>query len=120
MTTHDSSQPIDFQQLRAAQAEHPKAPAERKQHLNIGRLSLPLVKVLTPYDMIELQEAQDSGNLRDVIEVIPRLVPKQYQEQLRDYLMSDPDDEADRIDFLDVSDEFAAALEALTARPTDR
>lgn len=114
----DPSQPLDLAQLRAAQAEKAAEPAApRKETLNIGGLSLPLVRVLTPIDMIDLQEAQDSGSLRQIIEAIPRLVPKQYREQLLTFLLSDPDDDSERLDFNDVVEEFGKALEVITARP---
>lgn len=119
-TPADPSVSLDFAQLRAAQAEAPSAPAERKETLTVGKVTLPLVKSLTPLDMIELQDAQESGNLRQIIEAVPRLVAKHNRDELLDYLMSDPDDEADRVDFNDVIEEFGTALEAITARPTVR
>lgn len=117
-TTPDTNTPIDFAQLRAAKVEADTTIKERKETLNIGSVSLPLVKTLTPLDMIELQEAQESGSLRLIVEAIPRLVPKQYREELIGYLLSDPDVEADRVDFNMVIEEFGDALEVITARPT--
>lgn len=113
----DPNVPLDLTQLRAAQAENLPATVERKETLNIGRFTVPLVKHFSPLEMIELQEAQESGSLRAVVEAIPLLVPKAHREALTEYLLSDPDDEAERLDFNDVIEEFGNALEAITTRP---
>jgi len=113
--------PIDFAQLRAAAQEAVNAPeAPRKETFDIGGHKFPLVTVITPLDMIELQDAQESGSFRELITAMPRLVPKEYRDSLLELLLSDPDDQSQRINFDDLLEEFKLASEAINARPTDR
>jgi hypothetical protein len=88
--------------------------------LTVGAKHFTLVSKLSALDMVLLQEAQESGQFRQIIEAVPRLVQKHQQDDLRDYLLSDPEDEAERITLDDVLNAMSNGLEQLSARPTDR
>lgn len=88
--------------------------------LTVGTRQFNLVTKLSALDMVILQEAQESGQFRKIIEAVPRLVQKPQQADLQEYLLSDPDDEADRITLDDVLNAMTNGLEQLSSRPTDR
>lgn len=88
--------------------------------LTVGPHTFDLVSRLSALDMVILQEAQDSGQFRQIIEAVPRLVQKAQQQALKDYLLSDPDSEDDRVTLDDVLQALQNGLEQLAARPTDR
>jgi hypothetical protein len=116
-----SAAPIDFAQLRAAAQEAENSPQEpRRETFDIGAHSWPLVTEITPLDMIELQDAQESGSFRELITAMPRLIPKEYREGVLEILLADPDDATQRISFDDLLAEFKRASEVINARPTDR
>jgi hypothetical protein len=89
-------------------------------NLVVGPRSFTLVSRLSALDMVILQEAQESGQFRQIIEAVPRLVQKHQQQDLQDYLLSDPENEADRVTLDDVLNAMSNGLEQLSARPTDR
>lgn len=77
-----------------------------------------LVPVLSAYDMVVLQEAQDSGKFREILEAIQQLVIKPQREALVAQLLSDPDDPADRMTLDDCLEVLANGMEQIAARPT--
>jgi 2-oxo-4-hydroxy-4-carboxy--5-ureidoimidazoline (OHCU) decarboxylase len=88
--------------------------------LAVGTRVFTLVSKLSALDMVILQEAQESGQFRQIIEAVPRLVQKAQQDDLKSYLLSDPDDEDDRVTLDDVLTAMTNGLEQLASRPTDR
>lgn len=79
-----------------------------------------LVPVLSALDMVVLQEAQDSGKFREIIEAIQQLVLKPQREQLVAILLGDPDDPLDRIQLDDCLEILANGMEQIAARPTGK
>lgn len=77
-----------------------------------------LVPVLSALDMVVLQEAQDSGKFREIIEAIQQLVAKPQRDQLVAQLLGDPDDPLDRITLDDCLEILANGMEQIAARPT--
>lgn len=95
--------------LLVGPAEHP----DRK-------LAYELVPTLTALDMVLLQEAQDSGKFRAIIEAIQQLVVKPQREALVAQLLSDPDDPLDRMSLDDCLEVLANGMEQIAARPTGK
>ncbi len=79
-----------------------------------------LVTRLSALDMVLLQEAQDSGQLRELITAIARLVQKDQREALAEFFLSDPDDDDDRVTLDDALEALSNGLEQIAARPTDK
>lgn len=114
----------------AANAPAVAAAAEKVQwtgKLEIGpddqtrsRMSFSLITRLSALDMVIMQEAQDSGSFRKIIEAVPRLVVKSEREQMIDYLLSDPDDDRDRLTLDNILEALSNGLEQISNRPTDR
>lgn len=84
------------------------------------RTAYELVPVLSALDMVLLQEAQDSGKFREIIQAIQQLVAKPQREQLVAQLLGDPDDPLDRITLDDCLEILANGMEQIAARPTDK
>lgn len=101
--------------MRAAAAEASKVQWTGK--LPLGPNVYDLVPELTPLDMIELQEAQESGQLRRIIETIPLLVVPDQQDMLRTFLFSRPERLEDRVGFDKVIDALNNGMEQINARP---
>lgn len=114
--------PLDLTQNPAAQ-QAAGAALEKVAYtgeLAVGTRVFTLVSKLSALDMVILQEAQESGQFRQIIEAVPRLVQKVQQDDLKAYLLSDPDDEDDRVTLDDVLTAMTNGLEQLASRPTDR
>lgn len=92
----------------------PVGPAD----LSRQRTEYDLVPVLSALDMVVLQEAQDSGKFREIIQAIQQLVPKPQREALVGQLLGDPDDALDRITLDDCLEILANGMEQIAARPT--
>lgn len=118
--------PIDLVQLRAAQAERAATPeaaaeADMTRELRINHRSWPLVTFLTPLNYAELQQAEESGSILELMKAVPLVVPKQYRQEVEDYILGDPEDEADRVDFYGaLLPEWKRVQEVIAARPTSR
>lgn len=111
------SGPIDFQQLRTAAAEAGGTPISSlpgKTTLSAYGREWPLVNEITPHDMIAFQDAQNSGEIRQLIAVMPRIVAEEHRAEFEATLW---DENAPRIPFSRLLDEFNAASEAVAARP---
>lgn len=117
-TTPDPSVPLDFNQLRQAQAEATEKPAiGAKSTLVVGRREYPIVPKLTVSDQLAIVEAQEQGGARDLIEAVVRVVKKPHREELLAYLLDDPDDDADRVSLEELMAEVDKVTEAIAARP---
>jgi len=115
-------EPIDFNQLRRAAAEKdvaPPAPVDR--NLRIGSKMWPVNASLTPLELIKLTEVEE-GNLRQTFENIALLVPEQYRDDVRAYILNE--DPNERLDFNEVLKEFERTSQIVMSesagRPTDR
>lgn len=86
--------------------------------LTIGTRAFTLVPTLSPFAMIELQEAQESGQLREIVKSVQYLVAKVEREALVEYLLADPDDANDTISIDDVVAALNNGMEQISARPT--
>lgn len=85
-----------------------------------GRRTYNLVTVLSALDMVTLQNAQESGNFLQIIEAVPRLVVPDQRQDLRDFFLSDPASDDEKIQLDDVIKALNDGLEQISARPTDR
>ncbi len=115
-----SSAPIDFQQLRAAQAEaaeNPPAARAKMTSIVVKGESYPLVTEITPNDMIEFQDAQESGSFRELITVMPNIIADTHRELFRERIWAKAERDADRISFTDLLEQFNKATEDINARP---
>lgn len=77
-----------------------------------------LVGVLSALDMVTLQNAQESQNFLKIIEAVPRLVIPEQRQDLRDFFLSDPVSDDDKIQLDDVIKALNDGLEQIAARPT--
>lgn len=112
--------PLDLTQNAAQVTGAALEKTEYSGVLTVGSRSFNLVSKLSALDMVILQEAHESGMFRSIIEAVPRLVVKTERDALQEYLLSDPDDDADRVSLDDVMGALNDGLEQLNARPTDR
>lgn len=125
----DPNVPVDLTPAAAATRSNAIVAAkESKQFtgvLNVGPKEHPdhavgyeLLPSLTAYDMVVLQEAQDSGKFRELIAAIQRLVPQHQREALWTQMM-DPDPALEqRMSLEDCMDVLADGMEQISARPT--
>lgn len=88
--------------------------------ITLGPYEFDLVSTLSALDMVLLQEAQESKSLRVLMETVPRIVKKEQRQTLLDTILSDPDDEGQRVTMDDVLDALTNGLEQISNRPTDR
>lgn len=83
-----------------------------------------LVTRLSALDMGELQAAEESGSILNVMRALPRLVRKGEGEGERvaflEYLFEDPEDERDYITLKNLLAVYHDAMEQISNRPTDR
>lgn len=116
----DPSQPLDLNQLRAAQAEAAHVtedPDANRDTLKIGSREYPLVRELTPNDMMLLDKVEAEQSNEQYLHFVPRLVPKKFREDLFAYITADPDDESDRVSYRELVKETNRAIEVIAARP---
>lgn len=88
--------------------------------LVVGRRSFNLVPALPAITMVKLQQAQDSGQFLEIIEAIPLLVLHPEREQLKQYLLDDPEDANDVVTLDDVVKALENGLEQISNRPSDK
>lgn len=88
--------------------------------ITLGPYEFDLVSTLSALDMVLLQEAQESKELRKLMETVPRIVQKPQQQALLDVILSDPEDESQRVTMDDVLEALTNGLEQISNRPTDR
>lgn len=80
----------------------------------------PLVTKLSALDMCILQEAEDSQQFREIISAIPRLVQKTHRDAFLEHLLSDPENDEDKVELDDALEAMRSGLEQIAARPTDK
>lgn len=88
--------------------------------IDVGRRSYSVVSFLTPNDMAAISDAQESGDLAATIASFGRLVPKKDRDNFVAYVLDDPDDDADRVSFPELTKRVNELVEHLMGRPTDR
>lgn len=96
-------------QLLVGPSEH----ADRK-------VAYELVSSLSALDMVLMQEAQDSGKFRELIEAIKHLVPFHQRDALVAQMLTEPADYRDRMTLDDCMEVLASGLEQIAARPTNK
>lgn len=88
--------------------------------LTVGRYEFDLVTKLSAVDMVNVQEAQDSRKLRELLNVMPRMVHAAQRQQLHDYIWSDPDEDIDKVGIDEAFEALGNALEQINNRPSDK
>lgn len=77
-----------------------------------------LVTQLSALDMVTLQNAHQSGNFLEIIKSMQRLVVPAQREDLKAFLLSDPERDEDKITLDDCLRAHNDAMEQISARPT--
>ena len=97
------------------------AAAEQVQYtgtFKLGPHDWPAIHKMSALDMVLIQEAQDSKDFRKLIEAIARLTLKTHRQQFLDFMLSDPDEEDEKITLDDILEAMGDAVEQVNARPT--
>lgn len=85
-----------------------------------GKRTYTLITKLSALDMVTLQNAHESGNFLQIIESMERLVIPSQRADLKAFLLSDPENDDEKITLDDVLRAHNEAMEQIAARPTDK
>lgn len=89
--------------------------------ITVGRYEWQLVTKLSAADMVAIQEAQDSRQLRRLLDVMPRVVVQSQREQLLAYVWAEEhENEADIVGLDEAFEALGEALEQINNRPTNK
>lgn len=88
--------------------------------LTVGRRQFNLVPAVPAITMVRLDQAQNSGELLQVVEALPLLVQHAEREALKQYLLDDPLDPEDIVQLDDIVKALTNGLEQIAARPSNR
>lgn len=88
--------------------------------ITVGRYEYQLVTKLSAADMVAVQEAQDSRQLRRLLDVMPRVVIPAQRQNLHEYVWSEPEADEDKVGLDEAFEALGEALEQINNRPTDK
>jgi len=125
MTTNPGNQSYNLDALKAAQEEAQRSQVvagdvvagAQQRKIAVGRRAYNVVPELSPADIAAITDAQESGNMVEIIRSFGRLVRKSERQEFVDYILGDPDDDADRVSFRALSDQVNTHIEELMGRP---